>query len=170
MLKKYMTFQDKNTKSNDHFLERTMGKWVRSTLIWVLVFSCAPSQAEEYFRWVDSQGVTHYGSTPPPGVEAHRVKTHGTRHVPEPTKQAQINTDSSSDAEALAEHKNKAEAAQKRQQKRCKKEKQRLSKLRSSGSRIRMKMEDGSIRYLSEGEILNEIANSETFIRELCGG
>lgn len=35
----------------------------------VALFVAAPAAAQQYFRWVDENGVVHFGQTPPPGVK-----------------------------------------------------------------------------------------------------
>ena len=43
-----------------------------------LVFSGNLSAAESYHRWKDENGVTHYGSTPPTGVNSEKINARAT--------------------------------------------------------------------------------------------
>lgn len=65
----------------------------------ILVCS-SQSQAEQYYKWVDKNGSTHYTTTPPPKGTKHlnRVSTYGTQppvknSTPNPEQQAQDKTD-----------------------------------------------------------------------------
>ena len=58
------------------------------------------SQAEQYYKWVDQSGSTHYTTTPPPKGAKHlnKVSTYGTQpsvknSTPSPEQPAQDKTD-----------------------------------------------------------------------------
>ncbi len=125
--------------------------------------------AGEYYRWVDAEGVTHYGSTPPAGVQAEKVKTYGAG--PSSPSTASTPSPAASAAPANAadiEAQQKQMAAQRNQE--CKAEQERVATLKRSRGRVRMQLEDGSSKYLSLDEIQQEIAQSEDFLRNVCGG
>lgn len=47
--------------------------------IMIICFSLAlmaPATAEQYYKWVDDEGVTHYGAEKPEGKDASRVDAH----------------------------------------------------------------------------------------------
>lgn len=117
--------------------------------------------AENYYRWVDEKGGIHYGSTPPAGIKADKIKSVGTTATKPSTskggaKQASSNVD---------QQKQKAAAIRQEQ---CKQETSRLKTLEKSGTRIRMQQEDGSLKYLSPEEISSEIEDTKRFIRDTC--
>lgn len=42
-----------------------------------LLGSAAPAMADKYYKWVDDNGVTHYGTAPPEGGGSEAVRTYG---------------------------------------------------------------------------------------------
>ncbi|WP_370977758.1 DUF4124 domain-containing protein [Agaribacterium sp. ZY112] len=121
--------------------------------------------AGEYWRWQDEQGVTHYGSTPPQGVAAEKVTTHGdTAPV---NNQAAASTSTAPQAGSSDIDTQKKQLQEQRKEE-CEQEKQRLQTLKSSGSRIRMKSEDGTTRFLTPDEIAQEIQMSNSFLKDAC--
>lgn len=42
----------------------------------VLIAMAVPASAATFYKWVDSQGTTHYGDSPPQGVNAKPVHTY----------------------------------------------------------------------------------------------
>ncbi|WP_096087336.1 DUF4124 domain-containing protein [Agaribacterium haliotis] len=125
-----------------------------------------PSSAGEYWRWKGEDGVVHYGSTPPHGVEAERVTTRG-----DGSKSPSASNNSSADEQTGNDTKLAAQQQELKaqRQKECKAEQDRLSTLKSSGSRIRIQESDGSSRYLSPEEIAKEIDMSQQFLKDACG-
>jgi|GEM_PF-1151956 len=138
-----------------------------------LAISSPIALSEEYYRWLDEQGVVHYGSTPPPGVEATKVKTYGgsskstntTRNTPSSETKAEAPMEDLSNLppEEVERRKKVAEA----QKKVCDQEKARLAVLNKPG-RIRMKQPDGSFTYMSQDEIQSEIATTKSVINDAC--
>ncbi len=127
------------------------------------VMSASPVSADAYYRWKGADGVVHYGSRPPEGVEAELVNTWG-KPAGENVPTNSGTTGKSGDASL--DEKQKELVAQREQE--CKDENARLKALQSSGSRIRMTMEDGSTRYLSPQEVAEEIKRSREFIDGAC--
>lgn len=41
----------------------------------ILSWTATDARAEEVYRWVDDEGITHYSSTPPPDRGADRIET-----------------------------------------------------------------------------------------------
>lgn len=117
-----------------------------------------PAYAEGYYRWLDSDGVVHYGSRPPVGVNAEQVNTWG--------KSAGENTSPATTATKNLTTKQQKVVAARQQE--CDDEKSRLTSLQSTGRRISMQMEDGTTRYLTTDEILKEVSTSEDFIKQAC--
>jgi len=127
------------------------------------------SWSEEFYRWKDKNGVQHYGSKPPKGVAAKKVKVYGgkgrasgaTSDVADNNK-AEKNTPPETPEQA-AERKKFQQA----QSKDCKQERSRLSTLKANKP-IRMKQPDGSLKYLSKEEVAKEIKRSEKYMSDLC--
>lgn len=117
----------------------------------------AHAVAEDYYRWKGDDGVIHYGSLPPHGVEAVKVKTYSNPSAKAPDEQQSNGAD-------------KQQAAIEARKQQCLDEKARLDTLRSSGTRIRMTQPDGTTKYLTPEEVATEISSSEDFINQACGG
>ncbi len=120
--------------------------------------------AENYYRWVGPDGVVHYGSRPPEGVQAERISTYGksspgdlSGNGPVANEKVAENTYTDKQKELVEERK-----AQ------CDQERERLDALKSAGSRIQMDQGDGTTRYLSPDEVIKEISSSEKFISQAC--
>ncbi len=122
---------------------------------------CAASAvfAESYYRWKDETGQVHYGSRPPHGVEAVKIKAHG-------GGTSEVESDKASQ-KMTQEEKVDPQAIIAQRQKQCEEERNRLSTLKSSG-RIRMTQEDGSTRYLTAEEVAKEVKMSQEFLKEAC--
>ncbi|MFT5084977.1 MAG: hypothetical protein ACI9Y1_003034, partial [Lentisphaeria bacterium] len=88
----------------------------------ILLFSLVSSAAfgEDYYRWVGENGVVEYGSTPPKGVQAVKIKTYGNSSEIKHTDTGK-KTGTAVDAEELQ----KQIVDQRKQQ--CEDEKERLS-------------------------------------------
>ncbi len=137
-----------------------------AVIISSLVFSSG-SMAEEFYRWTEEDGTLHYGSTPPQGVKAERVKmTSNKQNTPSnPTAGAQ---DKKTEQNASMPELTKEQKQE--QTKLCNDEKKRIAALNKPGSRIRMKQLDGSTKYLSQQEIAQELKSSQDFIDQACKG
>ncbi|HEX5676882.1 MAG TPA: DUF4124 domain-containing protein [Alcanivorax sp.] len=46
-------------------------------LMLALLGSAAPAMADKYYKWVDDNGVTHYGTAPPEAGASEAVRTYG---------------------------------------------------------------------------------------------
>ncbi|WP_336932808.1 DUF4124 domain-containing protein [Acinetobacter bereziniae] len=60
-----------------------------SAIFAFLSVTTATSHAKQYYKWVDSNGSTHYTTTPPPKNARNKTKvdTYGYRGTPSPTNQ-----------------------------------------------------------------------------------
>lgn len=140
-----------------------------SALCLTLLLSPA-SHAGKFYKWVDSQGVTHYGENPPDTETAAVVN---------------VKTGASSDQEQaieqLEEKRKAAEAANQApeedaeltQQNReimannCKIQRQNLAQLKAN-RRVKETDANGEVRYLDGEEIKARIAEVEKYISENC--
>lgn len=136
---------------------------IAGLIVLPMLLATTQVSAESYYRWKDGNGQVHYGSRPPHGVEAEKIKTYGSSKPSNSRSTSSAAESTESDAESdLSAQLNAKRAAD------CKSAKERLSTLRSS-SRIRMSQEDGSAsKYLSPEEQAKEIAKSEDFINNAC--
>ncbi|SMF42931.1 protein of unknown function [Alteromonadaceae bacterium Bs31] len=138
----------------------------------VLTAFSVTSFAEDYYRWVGADGVTHYGSSPPQGVEAVKVKTYGGAGAGEDSPEASF-TGAAADEPAADEANLPPEEVERRrkvaekQKEVCEAEKKRLEVLNRPG-RIRMKQPDGTARYMTQDEIQQEIATTNQVMADAC--
>ncbi|MCH7337605.1 DUF4124 domain-containing protein [Acinetobacter sp. NIPH 2699] len=60
----------------------------------VLLLCTSQSQAQQYYKWVDANGSTHYTTTPPPkGTKRlDKVATYATHHTHSPSTKTQDTT------------------------------------------------------------------------------
>jgi len=116
--------------------------------------------AADYYRWVDEKGGIHYGSTPPAGIKADKIKSAGTTATKPSTKVGRPRGTS-----PVVDQQKQAVSIRKLQ---CKQEADRLKTLQKSGTRIRMQQADGSMKYLSPEEVSGEIEESRKFIKDAC--
>jgi hypothetical protein len=54
------------------------------------LLTAADVAAQSYYKWVDAQGVTHYGDQPPPAAKSHKIELRGGQaaSAPVPTASA----------------------------------------------------------------------------------
>lgn len=142
---------------------RRLSSQFRTCLVVVLLGAAASHQvvAEEYYRWKDSEGVMHYGTRPPAGVEAEIINTWGESAG---ESQPQQETENAGKSPA-SEQQKEVIAARKKQ---CQEERDRLNALKTSGHRIQMQQEDGSVKYLTPEEIAREVEQSENYVNQAC--
>lgn len=114
--------------------------------------------AEDYYKWVDDQGVTHYGERPPKNTAASRGKTQTGHSAPTPYIS---NQDKENTAEATSE------TANQKDPERCKAAKSNLDIINTS-PRIKVKGEDGEFSYLSQEEIAKRKQEALQAIKESC--
>ena len=147
-----------------------------------LLFSPASVHSAEYYTWVDENGVTNYSQRKPPDLETTHVTptyTFGTsRARPEP--EPEVTTPDSSaitsggeeiDPDALvAEEREKYEAELAEERKvNCDLGKQNLARLQTY-ARIRVRGDDGSMRYLTDSEMQQKKKESREAIKIHCRG
>ncbi|MGR9107836.1 MAG: DUF4124 domain-containing protein [Gammaproteobacteria bacterium] len=139
-----------------------------STLL-MTVFFCTPVAAKEtqVTRWVDQNGVTHYGSYPPLGVEAAVLKTTHGAGDDSKSQPSKVESHNESDPPTLDERVQSL-LAQREQQ--CKQEKERLATLKTPNALIAMKLDDGTTKDLTPEEIASDIDSTEKFIERACKG
>lgn len=141
-----------------------MSKYILTTLRYVtlaLLLASPGLMASTVYKWVDEEGVVHYGTRAPTGKEASSF-TPKTGHS-EPVKYDTQNPET--------EGQNTEEQTQKRvaqpDPERCEAARNNLKALNNFG-RIRVRTEDGGTAYLTEEEQQKRIAEAEKVIEEAC--
>ncbi|WNO09875.1 DUF4124 domain-containing protein [Teredinibacter sp. KSP-S5-2] len=148
----------------------------KSTMLKPLLFATALTvttvafvssvSAAEYYRWQDEDGTQHYGSTPPQGVKAERIKVSGGKPSPAPSTSSSSSKTKPPETPPAVQLTPEQIAIQKEK---CQVERDRVAALKKGG-RIRMEADDGSTKYLTQQEIDSEISISEKVINDTCKG
>ena len=140
-----------------------------SALCLTLLLSPA-SHAGKFYKWVDSQGVTHYGENPPDTETAAvvNVKTGASSDQEQAIEKLEEKRKA---AEAAGQApKEEAELDQKNREimaNNCKIQRQNLAQLKAN-RRVKETGADVEIRYLGEEEIKARMKEVEKYISENC--
>lgn len=137
----------------------------------LLLAMSATAMASQVYKWVDAQGVTHFGAQPPQGQQATSVNTATPKPKPAPVEapKAVPTFESIADPEQAAiDEKVKQEVAAKEveRKKYCEDVRTNLSQLENN-PRVRTEVE-GEMRRLSEEERQKRIAEAQKAIAENC--
>lgn len=137
-----------------------------------LVFS-VPAHAAEIYKWIDEDGVTHYGQEPPPSADAKRV---GVDSPPdeEVERERQEMEDTGEELEANREARREAEREERRsaeereqRERRCADLRESLKKL-TENRRLLVPDGEGDVRRLPEEERQERVAERRRQIEENC--
>lgn len=127
----------------------------------------ATVMAGQVYKWVDSQGVTHFGAQPPQGQAAQSINT--ATAPPKPVEAAPIEPASNDESEQREidkkVKKQLAEQAAERQRY-CTTLRTNLAQLRNN-PRVRVE-DEGEVRRLSEEERQARIRDTENRIKDIC--
>lgn len=132
----------------------------------LIVLMSTPVMAAQVYKWVDAQGVTHFGAQPPEGQQATSVNT---TIAPAPTaipaKLPQVGVDE--EQQAIDEKVKKEVAAKEAERKQyCEKMRTNLAQLENN-PRLREEV-NGEVRRLDEDERQKRIAEAKKAIAENC--
>lgn len=133
----------------------------------------APVFADEVYKWVDEEGVTHYGERAPADKDYSMVKTYG--EVPSDAEEAKQRLEQQRTEKKTAQEKSVDYAEQKKiadeqakvRAENCKGAKNNLKAIQEN-ARVRILGEDGEFRYLSEDERQEKLIEAKTMISENC--
>lgn len=128
------------------------------------VLASVSSSAEEYYKWVDDQGVTHYGQRPPKNTAASRGETSIGHSAPSHYPSEQF-TDNQKENTSAAKSTEKQQ--NQKDPERCKAAKDNLNTINTS-SRIKVKGEDGQFNFLTPKEIAERKKDAQKAIGESC--
>ena len=130
-----------------------------------LVFSSLPIAAAEVYKWVDENGLTHYGAQPPKNTKASKIKTQ-TGHS-EPVSYNAQTAKAEADTNVEAETPQTTPPARFKDPERCASAKKSLSTLQTY-ARVRTQGEDGEVRILTPKEHSQKMAEAKKAIEESC--
>ncbi|SHN07652.1 DUF4124 domain-containing protein [Phytopseudomonas punonensis] len=136
----------------------------------LLLALSASAMAGQIYKWVDAQGVTHFGEQPPQGQQSTTVNPSAappTAAVPE-SKPAPTFESIADPEQAAADAKVKKEvvAQEAERKKYCETQRNNLAQLENN-PRVRVE-EGGEMRRLGEDERQKRIADSKQAIKENC--
>ncbi|WAG78282.1 DUF4124 domain-containing protein [Metapseudomonas furukawaii] len=137
----------------------------------LLLVLSASALAGQVYKWVDAQGVTHFGAQPPDGQAATSVNTSAPKPQPLPKLDSEMSdlpeTQPVGDQKAIDE-KVKAEVASQEAERRtyCENVRTNLAQLQNN-PRIRMDI-NGEVRRLTEEERQSRIQEAQKAIDENC--
>ena len=138
----------------------------------ILLALVQPALAEKVYRWVDEQGVVHFGATPPEGG-AEAVDLEYQRN-PDPAAaderlkayQTEFDTRMEAESEAAKESRKQREEAAERERL-CSNARDVLESLSLSRT-TRYKQDDGSYRRYTDDEYAERVAEARERIDEYC--
>ncbi len=135
----------------------------------LLLALSATATASQVYKWVDAQGVTHFGSQPPQGQSATSINTSAPQPKAVEEEQPAPTFESIADPEQAAfDKKAKEEVAAKEAERKkyCEDVRTNLAQLENN-PRIRVEV-DGEVRRLGEDERQQRIAEAKKAIAENC--
>ena len=132
----------------------------------LIVLMSTPVMAAQVYKWVDAQGVTHFGAQPPEGQQATSVNTTiAPAPAVIPAKLPQVGVDE--EQQAIDEKVKKEVAAKEAERKQyCEKMRTNLAQLENN-PRLREEV-NGEVRRLDENERQKRIAEAQKAIAENC--
>lgn len=144
----------------------------RTIFMGSLLLALAPTvMAAQVYKWVDAQGITHFGAQPPEGTSASTVNTNTAQpktNFPPPAAPQPAPTSSTDDKQKAIDDKVKQEVAQQEAERvqRCEQLRENLAQFKNN-PRVRVE-EKGEVRRITEEERQERIAKSEKEIQENC--
>ena len=132
----------------------------------LIVLMSTPVMAAQVYKWVDAQGVTHFGAQPPEGQQATSVNTTiAPAPAAIPAKLPQVGVD---EEQQVIDEKVKKEVAAKEAERKqyCEKMRTNLAQLENN-PRLREEV-NGEVRRLDENERQKRIAEAKKAIAENC--
>ncbi|MBU0807713.1 DUF4124 domain-containing protein [Pseudomonas sp. MIL19] len=137
----------------------------------LLLAMSATAMASQVYKWVDAQGVTHFGAQPPQGQEATSINTATPQPKPvvSEEKKAAPTFESIADPEQAAiDKKVKQEIAAKEAERKkyCTDMRTNLAQLQNN-PRVRVEV-DGELRRLNEEERQARISETQKSITDNC--
>lgn len=140
----------------------------------MLLFSGASGQAEPIYRWVDENGVVHFGSSPPPGQAAQASDLKYQRNPDPQAAEQRLEQYEEDFRQRMAEQQKAAEDRTGQQQEtdqraaQCRQSLAIIERLRSGRPGVRYRNEDGSYARYSDEEREAKLAEAEAAVQRDC--
>ncbi len=126
----------------------------------------SPAQAQQFYKWKDEKGATHYTQTPPPARNSQTLSIKARAATPAPTTPPLATTAAKPEASKDAATKAPAQAKQKLSAEACQQIKSNLELLQS-GRRLYQNDTGGERSYLTEAQKAVQI---QTYSQNLAQG
>ncbi|QEY73597.1 DUF4124 domain-containing protein [Pseudomonas denitrificans (nom. rej.)] len=147
----------------------------RTIFLGSLLLVLAPTvMAAQVYKWVDAQGITHFGAQPPEGTDAATVNTNtappkASSNFPPPAAAKPVLPPSADEKQKAADEKVRQEVAQQEAERvqQCERLRADVAQLKNN-PRVRVDDGNGDLRRITEEERQGRIAASEKSIRENC--
>lgn len=134
-------------------------------LLFLVLLVTSNSFAAGIQKWTDDKGQVHYGDSPPVKTETESVRV--SRPPSDPGKPLpRFTPDKAADA-ASEDQKKEPETSEEQAKAQCEQAQKDLAVINRS-SKIRLKSNDGSVRYMSKEEIEERRSQSEEDIKLFC--
>lgn len=156
-------------------------KLITMTFLSVLMAASTTTQADDdYYKWVDARGVTHYSQSLPDDKKIKAERVNVSRYIPRGSEQAinDLQQQRSEKAEAKKENKegvtktgtkkidvSKAPAEYKEK---CATLKQDLAGLTEKGTQVKVKEANGEVRQLTSDEVAKRTESTKSQIKIYC--
>ena len=171
-----------------YFLSHDGSKWqmnkklITMTFLSVLINAFSTAQAsDEYYKWVDERGVTHYSQSLPDDSKIKAERVNVSTHIPRGSEQA-INNLQQQRSEKAEENKEGKEGVTKTGAKpkvdvskapaeykeKCATLKDDLTKLSGASSTLRVKDANGEVRKMTADEIAKRTESTNSQIKIYC--
>jgi len=134
------------------------------------------TSAESIYKWIDSEGVTHFSAQRPVGIEYERISINSqptnrqatqARANTSAEKNAQVATRRKQNIEQSAEDKAQAKQDQQTRVENCAKAQARLETYNTS-HRLYRALEDGERDYLTDDELDKARADAQQLVNDWC--
>lgn len=133
----------------------------------LLLALCGNVMAAQVYKWVDAQGVTHFGAQPPQGQQVETVNTVTAPAKPAATPQSVEQDEAEADQSSIDRKVKQQVAAQEAERKRyCETMRTNLAQLQNN-PRVRVE-DNGETRRLTEEERQSRINETRDKIAENC--
>jgi hypothetical protein len=125
------------------------------------------AMASQVYKWVDAQGVTHFGAQPPQGQSAEALNT--ATPPPKPIATEPIDSEANGSKQRNIDQQVKKQVAEQEaeRQRYCTTLRTNLAQLQNN-PRVRVE-EEGEMRRLNEEERQTRIGETKQKIAEICG-
>ena len=157
-------------------------KLITMTLLSALISVITTAQAEdEYYKWVDERGVTHYSETQPDDSKIKAERVNVSTYIPRGSEQAISNLQQQRTEKVEAKKENKegvsktgskakvdVSKAPAEYKEKCDTLKDDLTKLSGASSTLRVKDANGEVRKMTSDEIAKRTESTQSQIKIYC--